>query len=173
MSKVKKTNAQKTAKTSKKPRKIRVDSAESLTKTLACARKDIQPPKHVTLLQRDKPFFSSVISEFANVEWTDHKIELAALLARAMSDMEYEQRQLRAEGAIATSLKGTPVVNPRKTVVQMYASTIFAMRRSLSLHARAQGGEAGRVGKQKAITKKAQEAADDADDLINMPTDLA
>jgi hypothetical protein len=33
--------------------------------------------------------------------------------------------------------RGTPVVNPRKSVVQMHAATILSFRRSLSLHARA------------------------------------
>lgn len=65
--------------------------------------------------------------------------------------------------------KGTPVVNPRKTVVQMHASTILSFRRSLSLHARAQGGEARDVAKRRAETKGLEAGLDEADDLIARP----
>src|SRR3546814_4303788 len=87
---------------------------------------------------------------FARSEWTDHQLEMAAMLARAMADLEREQYELRAEGSVMTSERGTPVVNPRKTVVQMHAGTILSMRRSLSLHARAQQGEARDAGKRRA-----------------------
>ncbi len=56
-----------------------------------------------------------------------------------MADLTREQVALREEGSVATSERGTPVVNPRKVVVQMHASSILSFRRSLSLHARAQG----------------------------------
>src|SRR3546814_9555026 len=74
---------------------------------------------------------------------------MAAMLARAMADLEREQYELRAEGSVMTSERGTPVVNPRKTVVQMHVGTILSMRRSLSLHARAQQGEARDAGKRR------------------------
>ena len=61
------------------------------------------------------------------------------------------------------SEKGTPVVNPRKTVIQMNASIILSYRRSLQLLARAQGGEARDTGKRRAIAK---EYEGDGDDLL-------
>src|SRR3546814_18515837 len=79
---------------------------------------------------------------------------MAAMLARAMADLEREQYELRAEGSVMTSERGTPVVNPRKTVVQMHAGTILSMRRRLSLHARAQQGEARDAGKRRAAAKE-------------------
>jgi hypothetical protein len=101
------------------------------------ANRVIKPPAHVPLDDCDLPFFDNVISEFARADWTDHQLELAAMLARMMSDMEREQRILRDEGSIMTTEKGTPVVNPRKTVVQMLSGSILSMRRSMQLHARA------------------------------------
>src|SRR3546814_8686395 len=82
---------------------------------------------------------------------------MAAMLARAMADLEREQYELRAEGSVMTSERGTPVVNPRKTVVQMHAGTILSMRRSLSLHARAQQGEARDAGKRRAAAKEMED----------------
>lgn len=102
-------------------------------------QKEIVPPDHVPLEDEDMPFWNSVIAEFARSEWTDHQLELAAMLARTMRDLENEQTELRAEGSIMHSEKGTPVVNPRKTMIQMHAGTILSFRRSLQLNALAHG----------------------------------
>src|SRR3546814_1636441 len=95
---------------------------------------------------------------------------MAAMLARAMADLEREQYELRAEGSVMTSERGTPVVNPRKTVVQMHAGTILSMRRSLSLHARAQQGEARDAGKRRAAAKEMEDQSPFGDDLIARPS---
>lgn len=121
-------------------------------------------PSHVPLQESDMPFWHSVIAEFARSEWTDHQLELAAMLARTMADLEIEQRALREEGSVTMSEKGTPVVNPRKSVIQMHAGTILSFRRSLSLHARAQGGEAEKIGPRRATAKAMEKASMSADD---------
>src|SRR3546814_13648873 len=95
--------------------------------------------------EEDCPFWHSVIAEFARSEWSDHQLEMVAMLARAMADLEREQYELRAEGSVMTSEPRRPVVNPRKTVVPLHAGTILSIRRSLSLHERSQerrGGQA-------------------------------
>src|SRR3546814_15054036 len=69
-----------------------------------------------------------------------------------------------------TSERGTPVVNPRKTVVQMHAGTILSMRRSLSLHARAQQGEARDAGQRRAAAKEMEDQSPFGDDLIARPS---
>ncbi len=120
---------------------------------MAAATAQIMPPSNVPLDECDLPFFASVIDEFARSEWTAHQLELAASLARMMADLVREQIELRREGSVSFSNKGTPVVNPRKTVVQMLSGTILSMRRSLSLNARAQNGEARDIGKRRAAAK--------------------
>ena len=134
-------------------RKARIDSAEEAVKVMAKATSEIAPPANVPLEECDLPFFANVIAEFARSEWTAHQLELAAMLARTMADLVREQDALRQEGGIAYSEKGTPVANPRKSIVQMHASSILSFRRSLSLHARAQVGEARDAGKRRAIAK--------------------
>ena len=133
------------------------------------AAKDLQPPEHVRMDDADWPFWSSVLAEFTRSEWTNHQLELAALLARTMADMEREQYQLRQEGSVMTTEKGTPVVNPRKAIVQMHAGTILSMRKSLSLHARAQQGEARDVAKRRSQAKAIENGAVLDDDLIARP----
>ena len=128
----------------------------------------IDPPSNVPLEDQDLPFFASVLSEFARSEWTAHQLELAAMLARTMSDLESEQRLMRSEGSICKTDKGTPVINPRKTAVQMHYSNIHSARRSLSLHARAQGGEARDVAKRRDQTKEI-EGDTGGDDLLARP----
>lgn len=124
----------------------------------------IAPPAHVPLAAEDRPFWESVIAEFARSEWTQHQLELAAMLARTMADLEAEQRALRAEGSVTKTDKGTPVVNPRKAVIQMHAATILSMRRSLQLHARARNGEARDTGQRRGKAK-----AIEGDNPLNDP----
>lgn len=138
----------------------RIDSITAEVAIVASAARPITIPAHVPLDKRDLPFWNSVIGEFARSEWTDHQLELAAMLAREMSNMEQEQRLFREEGTIAFSDKGTPVINPRKIAIQMHAGSILSFRRSLSLHARAQGGEAEKIGPRRASAKATEAAAD-------------
>lgn len=152
-----------------KPRRQRIDSATGAVRVMAAALRPIEPPSNVPLEPGDMGFFASVLAEFARSEWTAHQLELAAMLARTMADLESEQRNLRAEGSVARTDKGTPVVNPRKAVVQMHAASILSFRRSLSLHARAQGGEARDVGKRRGQAKAVEGANPLDDDLLARP----
>ena len=147
------------------PRKAKITSEEETSRVMQAAGKKIKPPECVPLDDDDLPFFNAVIDEFARSEWTEHSLQLAAQLARMMADLTRCQSELRTEGEIAYSEKGTPVIHPLKTAVQMYASTILSMRRSLSLHARAQTGEARDTGKRRGIAKGAEANVPD-DDLI-------
>ncbi|WP_208245103.1 terminase small subunit (plasmid) [Rhizobium sp. T1470] len=131
-------------------RKARIDSAAEAVRVMAKASAAIVPPANVPLDHEDLPFFENVIAEYARSEWSNHQLELAAMLARTMADLTREQKLLRDEGGIAYSDKGTPVANPRKSIVQMHAGSILSFRRSLSLHARAQAGEARDVAKRRA-----------------------
>lgn len=153
----------------KKPRRARVDSVSEQVRIMASAGAQIHPPSTVPLEDGDLPFFANVIDEFARSEWTAHQLELAALLARTIADLNSEQLALRAEGTVLTTDKGTPVVNPRKTVIQMHASTILSYRRSLGLHARAQGGDARDIAKRRTQAKNVEADNPLDDDLLARP----
>lgn len=150
-------------------RKARIDSAAESVRVMGKAANEIVPPANVPLDEKDFPFFQNVIAEYARSEWTAHQLELAAMLARTMADLVREQDLLRGEGGIAYSEKGTPVVNPRKSLVQMHASSILSFRRSLSLHARAQAGEARDVAKRRAAAKEIEANSPLDDDLLARP----
>jgi hypothetical protein len=150
-------------------RKARIDSAAEAVRVMAKATTDIQPPENVPLDSDDIPFFRNVIAEYARSEWSAHQLELAAMLARTMADLVREQKLLRDEGGVAYSEKGTPVANPRKSIVQMHASSILSFRRSLSLHARAQAGEARDVAKRRGAAKQIEGDNPLGDDLLARP----
>jgi hypothetical protein len=149
-------------------RKQRIDSASAAVKVMAGAARELSPPSHVRMGDEDWPFWHSVIAEFARSEWTEHQLELAAMLSRSMADLEREQFDLRKEGSVMTTEKGTPVVNPRKAVVQMLAGAILSMRRGLSLHARAQHGEAEKIGPRRAAAKAIEGDNPLDDDMLGM-----
>lgn len=118
-------------------RKARSDSTSEMTRIVSQSGRTIVCPEHIALEDGDKPFFTNIIAEFAFSEWTAHQLELAAMLARSLHDLHREQILLRQEGEIASSIRGTPCVNPRRSVVQMLAGTVLNFRRSLALNARA------------------------------------
>jgi len=150
-------------------RKQRIDSSSEQARVMAKAADQVHPPSNVPLEDRDMPFFANVIEEFARSEWTAHQLELAALLARTVADLNSEQLAMREEGTVITTEKGTPVVNPRKTVIQMHASTILSYRRSLGLHARAQGGDARDIAKRRTKAKEIEADNPLDDDLLARP----
>lgn len=150
-------------------RKARIDSAAEVVRVMAKATAEIEPPDNVPLDEGDQPFFQNVIAEFARSEWSAHQLELAAMLARTMADLVREQKLLREEGGVAYSDKGTPVANPRKSIVQMHASSILSFRRSLSLHARAQAGEARDAAKRRSAAKDIEGDNPLEDDLLARP----
>lgn len=118
------------------------------------------------MTDKDMPFFENVVSEYARAEWTQHALEIASILARTLCDLEREQFLLREEGSIAKTDKGTPVANPRKTIVQMHAGSILSLRKSLGMDARAK--DDGREAAKKKNKAKSQELSID-DDLIATP----
>lgn len=138
-----------------------VTSPSAAVRIMQGATRQIQPPGHVPLDPCDWPFFENVIEEFTRSEWTEHQIELAAMLARTMANLEREQRELRAEGSVLKSDRGTPVPNPRVTITKGLTGDILSMRRSLALHARAQKGEARDVAKRVGIAKEIETDLDD------------
>lgn len=145
----------------------RVDSVEAAVEIARAAGKQISPPSNVPLSGEDLPFFSSVIDEFARTEWTAHQLELAALLARKMRMLRDEMDALDREGFTAITASGNPCQNPRLGGVRMLDTSIMATRRSLQLHARAQGGEARDAGKRREIAKGYE--ADFGDELLARP----
>src|SRR3546814_14193514 len=96
--------------------------------------------------EEDLPFLHSVIAEFARSEWTDHQLDIAAMLARAMAVLERVQYELRGEGSVMTSEHAKPMVHPRQTVGDMTTETLLSTPPRSSLTAPPQHREAQQPG---------------------------
>lgn len=150
-------------------RKARIDSASEAVRVMGKAAVEVLPPENVPLDAEDLPFFRSVIDEFARSEWTTHQLELAAMLARKMRDMNDMQQTLRDEGYTSVTANGAPCQNPLVGALRMLDTSILATRRSLSLHARARAGEARDVAKRRGATKEIEADNPLDDELLARP----
>lgn len=148
-------------------RRPRIDSSAEAVRIMAGSKRELQPPSHVPLDDMDWPYWHSVVAEFARAEWTEHNLELAAMLARTMANVELEQRTLRAEGFVSVRENGTTVDNPRSRVVQNLTGQILSLRRSLALHARARSGDNRDAGKQREQARGIEQEF--SDDLLASP----
>lgn len=148
-------------------RKARIDSAAEAVRIMQGSAKEIIPPSHVPLDEMDWPYWHNVVSEFARAEWTEHQLELAAMLARTMANLEQEQRTLRAEGYVTERSNGTVVENPRSRAVRALTGDILALRRSLGVHARARTPDPQRAAGQRDAAKGLEQELDD--DLLAIP----
>jgi hypothetical protein len=118
-----------------------ITSPSEAVRIVQAAGLPMMPPGHMVLDECDWPHWRNVVAEFARAEWTDHQLELAAMLARSMNDLAREQRTLRVEGYISVRENGTSVENPRARAVKSLTGDILSLRRSLALHARARSGD--------------------------------
>lgn len=148
-------------------RKARIDSAAEAVRIMQGAGREIAPPSHVPMEDMDWPFWHNVVAEFARAEWSEHQLELAAMLARTMANLEAEQRALRVEGFISVRENGTTVENPRARAVKSLTGDILSLRRSLALHARARSGDNRDAAKQRDMAKSME--ADDCEGLFATP----
>ncbi len=142
----------------------RMTSISTAVRVVSAADREIAPPAHMPLDDCDLPFWRNVVAEFARADWSDHQLELEAMLARTMSDMAKEQRTLREEGFIAVRENGTTVENPRARVCKSLAGDILSLRRSLALHARAQHKDNREAGKRREIAREIEAGLVSGDD---------
>lgn len=142
-------------------RKARIDSAAEAVRIMQGTAREVIPPSHVPLDEMDWPYWHNVVGEFARAEWTEHQLELAAMLARTMANLEQEQRTLRAEGFISVRENGTTVENPRARAVKSLTGDILSLRRSLALHARARAGDNRDAAKRREMGRELEQETDD------------
>jgi hypothetical protein len=138
-----------------------ITSPSEAVRIIQAATIDLQPPAHMVLDDCDWPHWRNVVAEFARAEWTDHQLELAAMLARTMADLAREQQTLRTEGYISVRENGTSVENPRARAVKSLTGDILSLRRSLALHARARSGDSRNDAKRRDVGKALETQLDD------------
>lgn len=117
------------------------DTAAGAVKAMfAAAAPTLLPPSHCAMRPGDMAFWQGIIVARARDEWTAANLVIAAQLARCQFDIEEQQALVYAEGHIIVNDKGTPIANPRHTVMEKLCSRELSLMRSLAMV----GLEAGR-----------------------------
>lgn len=124
-----------------KIRSKRADSAAAKIEAKRAAARPVQLPAHMKLDTIGQAHFDGIVKEFAAVELTDHKLQLCAMLAKAMAEHNRAEERLDQEGSVVTRPNGSPMLNPLVTYSESRFKSIMNLRRSLGLHAAARGDQ--------------------------------
>ena len=152
---------------------MRRTRSDSVTAAIAAAQAPtvINPPAHVTLRDGDRPFWDSVVRARAGTTWNDSDLEHAANLARCKADIETMQMEIAEQGNIIENDRGTPIINPRHSLLEVLTRRSVALSRMLHVHAEATQGESRQQSKRAKPEQDAQDAARSA--LIPMLSAVA
>lgn len=148
------------------------DDTSSQSRVVAAALESadkLQPPNHMFVTENDMHYYRHILLELPVSEWTQHKIQLAVLLARAMADLDDYQNLLRREGCTIPGARG-PVPNPVMRALALHAGQVDKLRRMLRLTT---AEESASLGKSRAVTRKiegdAVDIVEESDGLIARP----
>jgi len=90
-------------------------------------------PRHVKLRPGDADFWDGIVRARTRDEWTAADLVVAAQLARCQADIERESALLDQEGSVLENQRGTPIQNPRHSVLEQLARRELALMRSLQM----------------------------------------
>ncbi|MEH6789659.1 hypothetical protein [Parasphingorhabdus sp.] len=128
----------------------------------------ITPPAHIPLDETETLHFDSIIAEKANSEWTAHEIDIAALFAWSLHQLNEQTRLMTTEGTIVIVADGQSKVNPRLKAVSTLFNMVLAYRRTLGIHSVAKMPNAGDRARRNELSREMQDGFL-GDDLIAKP----
>jgi hypothetical protein len=137
-------------------RRTRSDSTKAKVEAFKAAVEELQPPAHVELRPGDKPFWDSIVRARAKSSWNSVDLENAANLARCKADIERLQKEISTEGDVIENQRGTPIVNPKHTLLETLTRRAMALSRMLHVHAEATQGESREQHHRKAVEDSAE-----------------
>jgi hypothetical protein len=150
-------------------RKPRSDSAEAAIKAaLNAATPAPQIPDSVKLSEKHLPFWNAIISSRARAEWSDATLIVAAQLARTQYEIEFESEALEKEGSVVENQRGTPIMNPRQTVMEQLCRREMALMRTLGISGSVANGDKRDLQKARKMQQQAEKLAKELeeDDLL-------
>jgi hypothetical protein len=131
-------------------------------------------PEHIHLTDEALIVWEAIVDARAYMTWTRIDLEHAANLASCLADIERLRREIREEGDIIENQKGTPIINPRHSLLEILSRRAVALSRLLHVHAEATVGESREQRKRNDYHEQAQAKKDhvlnDDDGLIARPT---
>jgi hypothetical protein len=150
-------------------RKQRSDSAEAAIKAaLNAASPEPKIPDCVKLSENHLPFWKAIIRARARDEWNETTLVVAAQLARTQAEIESETVLLEAEGSVIENQRGTPIMNPRQTVMEQLCRREMAIMRTLGISGSLANGDKRDVQKARQMQSQAEKLAKELeeDDLL-------
>lgn len=151
---------------------MRSDSVAGRSDALSAAVDEVQPPAHITLRAAHMPFWRAITKARHRASWTEIDLAHAANLSRTQYDIEQEQAALEQEGSVVMNERGTPVKNPRASILEDLTRRAIQLSRILQVHALATVGESKESKRKNAAQRAAAETAaviEDGDDLLASP----
>lgn len=146
--------------------KTRSDSVTAAVKAAqAASLGPVKPPAHIRLRDIDIPYWNCIVNARAADTWTDIDLAHAANLAHCQADINRIQEELEDEEDIVVNSKGTPVVNPKYSLVNTLSVRSMSLSAKLHVHAAATVGRSADAGKKLAVEAESRDAVSD-DELI-------
>lgn len=101
-------------------------------------------------------------------EWTDADLIAAAQLARCQREIERESEALEREGSVIENQRGTPIMNPRHSVLEQLSRRQLALMRSLRIAGATVTGSKENLVKSRRLQQQAEKALAEVeeDDLL-------
>lgn len=125
-------------------------------------------PAHVKLSAADLPFWEAIMRARTRDEWTDADLIAAAQLARCQREIERESEALEREGSVIENQRGTPIMNPRHSVLEQLSRRQLALMRSLRIAGATVTGSKENLVKSRRLQQQAEKALSEVeeDDLL-------
>jgi hypothetical protein len=124
----------------------------------------IEPSAAVRLRDGDRPYWDTIVRARAVNEWSEPDLMHAANLARCLHDIERISGEVAAEGDVIENARGTQVLNPKHSLLEVLSRRSVALTRLLQMHAQARLGRSEDVAKGRAAALQARDLVEDMDD---------
>lgn len=123
-----------------KKKRIDHNSTTGEAEAFSNATAKLEPPAHVRLRESDWPFWYAITGARAANSWNDSDLSKAGNLARCQADIERLTDEIQDEGDIIKNDKGTPIVNPKHSLLETLSRREVALSRVLHVHTEATVG---------------------------------
>lgn len=133
------------------------------------AAKEPVPPAHIHLPEEAWPSWRAIVRARDYNSWTEVDLEHAANLAMCLADLERLRHEVRAEGDIVRNERGTQIMNPKHSLIEVLSRRSVALSRMLHVHAEATVGESRHQAKRSQKQREMTDAKESSGDLIARP----
>src|SRR5690625_2384259 len=144
----------------------RTDTVKGAVTAMAGAVSEIAVPEYVNVPDDAIHFWKSITKARAADRWNDTDLEMEAELARTKASIERLNKEIVVEGDIIKNDRGTPIVNPKHSLLETLTRRMVALSRILQVHAEATQGKSRDQVKANQAQADAAKAAASVDDTL-------